>query len=285
MLPERGGSATFARHALQRAGQLHRRLGDPDRLRDRHRARGDLGAALPDADLVGVHRHGAARSSPAALVIALTAALTIGGFTGAGRAAAARRDRDRRRGAAARGDRRRAADLVRPRRADRRARPVRLDRQPRATSIYAGVIATVAFAGIEAAANLAPEIRTERRATCASWWSSRATLVPLIYVGVAAVALMAVPVVATPDGPQTALGGDLPRGAGARRGAELRPGLGLGPDAGRGGRDRAGGADLGGEHGDARALAPRLRARDQPPDPELARQAQPALRRRRTWRS
>ena len=40
---------------------------------------------------------------------------------------------------------------------------------------------------------------------------------------------------------------------------------------------RPGGADLGGEHGDAGALAPRLRARDQPPDPELARQAEPAL--------
>ena len=57
MLPERGGSATFARHGVQeRAGQLHRRLGDPDRLRDRDRPRGDLGAALPDPDLVRVHR-------------------------------------------------------------------------------------------------------------------------------------------------------------------------------------------------------------------------------------
>ena len=57
MLPERGGSATFARAAFkQRARQLHRRLGDPDRLRDRDRPGGDLGAALPDPDLVGVHR-------------------------------------------------------------------------------------------------------------------------------------------------------------------------------------------------------------------------------------
>ena len=65
MLPERGGSATFARHAFERAGQLHRRLGDPDRLRDRDRARGALGAALPDADLVGLHRHGGRDRSPA----------------------------------------------------------------------------------------------------------------------------------------------------------------------------------------------------------------------------
>ena len=71
--------------------------------------------------------------------------------------------------------------------------------------IYAGVIATVAFAGIEAAANLAPDIRSApidlRKLVVAA-----ATLVPLIYVGVAVVALMALPVVATPDGPQTALG-------------------------------------------------------------------------------
>jgi APA family basic amino acid/polyamine antiporter len=71
--------------------------------------------------------------------------------------------------------------------------------------IYAGVIATVAFAGIEAAANLAPDIRTApidlRKLVVAA-----ATLVPLVYVGVSVVALMAVPVVQTPDGPQTELG-------------------------------------------------------------------------------
>ena len=71
--------------------------------------------------------------------------------------------------------------------------------------IYAGVIATVAFAGIEAAANLAPDIRTApvdlRKLVVAA-----ALLVPLIYVGVSVVALMAVPVVPTADGPQTALG-------------------------------------------------------------------------------
>ena len=65
-----------------------------------------------------------------------------------------------------------------------------------------------------------------------------ASLVPLIYAGIAAIALMAVPVVPAPDGPHTALGGDVHRGAGARGGPELRPGLGLGRDAGGGGRDR-----------------------------------------------
>ena len=36
---------------LQRADRLHRRLGDPDRLPDRDRPGGDLGAPLPGADL------------------------------------------------------------------------------------------------------------------------------------------------------------------------------------------------------------------------------------------
>jgi basic amino acid/polyamine antiporter, APA family len=71
--------------------------------------------------------------------------------------------------------------------------------------IYAGVIATVAFAGIEAAANLAPDIRSApidlRKLVVVA-----AALVPVIYVGVSVVALMAVPVLPTPDGPQTALG-------------------------------------------------------------------------------
>jgi APA family basic amino acid/polyamine antiporter len=71
--------------------------------------------------------------------------------------------------------------------------------------IYAGVIATVAFAGIEAAANIAPDIRSApidlRKLVVAA-----AVLVPLVYVGVAAVSLMVLPVVPTPDGPETALG-------------------------------------------------------------------------------
>jgi APA family basic amino acid/polyamine antiporter len=72
--------------------------------------------------------------------------------------------------------------------------------------IYAGVIATVAFAGIEAAANLAPDLdlgKVDLRQVL----TASASLVPLIYFGVAVVALMAVPVVSTPDGPRTELGG------------------------------------------------------------------------------
>ncbi len=73
-------------------------------------------------------------------------------------------------------------------------------------AIYALVIATVAFAGIEAAADLAPDLEWDapslRRSVTAG-----ATLLPILYAGVAAVALMAVPVVIGPNGPETALGG------------------------------------------------------------------------------
>jgi APA family basic amino acid/polyamine antiporter len=69
--------------------------------------------------------------------------------------------------------------------------------------VYAAVIATVALAGLEAASNLAPDLEWEpddlRRVAATSW------LVPLLYAGMAAVALMVVPVVATPSGPETAL--------------------------------------------------------------------------------
>ena len=74
-------------------------------------------------------------------------------------------------------------------------------------AVYALVIATVAFAGIEAASDLAPDLdwsgRDLRRSVTAG-----AALLPVVYAGVAAVALMAVPVVLGPDGPSTALGGE-----------------------------------------------------------------------------
>ena len=74
-------------------------------------------------------------------------------------------------------------------------------------AIYAFVIATVAFAGIEAAADLAPDLTWDvpdlRRAVTLG-----AALLPIVYAGVAAVALMAVPVVMTPSGPESELGGD-----------------------------------------------------------------------------
>ncbi|HWO47718.1 MAG TPA: APC family permease, partial [Solirubrobacterales bacterium] len=73
--------------------------------------------------------------------------------------------------------------------------------------VYAAVVAMLAYAGIEAASDLAPEIDVSRedlkRVT-----SVGALGVPLVYAGMAAIALMAVPVVGGPDGPHTALGNE-----------------------------------------------------------------------------
>ena len=134
------------------------------------------------------------------------------------------------------------------------------------------MIATVAFAGIEAASDLAPDLDWDvpdlRRAVTAG-----AALLPIVYAGVAAVALMAVPVMVTPDGPESALGGEFIE----------EPILGVAKSF-----DPAwvsdlmqvvvvavapGGAGLGGVDGDARPVAPRLRAGDEPADPELAGEA------------
>src|SRR5215211_1858567 len=72
--------------------------------------------------------------------------------------------------------------------------------------VYSLVIATIAYAGIEAASDLAPDLEFEpgdlRRVL-----SVGAVAIPLIYAGIAAVALMAVPVVPGPGGPETALAG------------------------------------------------------------------------------
>jgi APA family basic amino acid/polyamine antiporter len=73
--------------------------------------------------------------------------------------------------------------------------------------VYAAVVAMLAYAGIEAASDLAPDIDVSRR-DLKRVASIGALGVPLIYAGMAAVALMAVPVVAGPEGPQTALGGE-----------------------------------------------------------------------------
>jgi APA family basic amino acid/polyamine antiporter len=73
--------------------------------------------------------------------------------------------------------------------------------------VYAAVVAMLAYAGIEAASDLAPDIEVEPR-DLKRIVSVGAVAVPLVYAGMAAIALMAVPVVAGPDGPRTALGGE-----------------------------------------------------------------------------
>jgi APA family basic amino acid/polyamine antiporter len=74
--------------------------------------------------------------------------------------------------------------------------------------VYAAVVATIAYAGIEAASDLAPDLDFEPH-DLKRVLSAGAILVPLMYAGIAAVALMAVPVEPGPDGPQTALAGPL----------------------------------------------------------------------------
>ena len=71
--------------------------------------------------------------------------------------------------------------------------------------VYAPVVAMLAYAGIEAASDLAPDIDVEPR-DLKRIVSLGAIAVPLVYAGMAAIALMALPVVAGPHGPETALG-------------------------------------------------------------------------------
>jgi basic amino acid/polyamine antiporter, APA family len=74
-------------------------------------------------------------------------------------------------------------------------------------TVYAAVVAMLAYAGIEAASDLAPDINVSRR-DLKRVAGIGAIAVPLVYAGMAAIALMAVPVVGGPDGPQTALGSE-----------------------------------------------------------------------------
>lgn len=73
--------------------------------------------------------------------------------------------------------------------------------------VYAAVVAMLAYAGIEAASDLAPDIDVSRR-DLKRVAGIGAIGVPLVYAGMAAIALMAVPVVGGPEGPQTALGNE-----------------------------------------------------------------------------
>ncbi len=89
---------------------------------------------------------------------------------------------------------------------DRLTEQLNLFADPSFTDIaYAGVVAMLAYAGIEAASDLAPDINVHPR-DLKRVVSLGAITVPLVYAGMAAIALMAVPVVAGPQGPETALG-------------------------------------------------------------------------------
>jgi APA family basic amino acid/polyamine antiporter len=74
-------------------------------------------------------------------------------------------------------------------------------------AVYALVVAMLAYAGIEAASDLAPDIDVRRR-DLRQIVSVGAIAVPISYAAMAAIALMAVPVVAGPGGLETALGNE-----------------------------------------------------------------------------
>lgn len=72
-------------------------------------------------------------------------------------------------------------------------------------AFYAAVLAMLAYAGIEAVSNLIPDLdldpeRYGKVITRTIWF------VPVIYAGISAIALMALPVLPGPDGPMTELG-------------------------------------------------------------------------------
>ena len=69
---------------------------------------------------------------------------------------------------------------------------------------YALVISMVALAGIEAASNLAPDLAW-RKEDLKNVLRAGGVVVPFVYVGMSFVALMALPVVDGPGGPETAL--------------------------------------------------------------------------------
>lgn len=72
--------------------------------------------------------------------------------------------------------------------------------------VYSAVIATIAYAGIEAASDLSPDLEFEPE-DLKRVLSVGTLLVPLLYAGVSAVALMALPVQAGRNGPETELAG------------------------------------------------------------------------------
>jgi basic amino acid/polyamine antiporter, APA family len=72
--------------------------------------------------------------------------------------------------------------------------------------IYSAVIATIAYAGIEAASDLAPDLEFEP-ADLKRVVAVGTIAIPLLYAAISAVALMAIPVVGGPHGPETALAG------------------------------------------------------------------------------
>jgi APA family basic amino acid/polyamine antiporter len=202
MFGERGGSSSFARHAFN---ELVSFVAGWAILIDYiiiiSFAAVSTGHYL--GPLWGGFTHGWAEIVVAAGVIALAAAINIGGFT--------RYVRQRPLIVVALADVVLQAAVIvvgaivafHP---DRLTEHIDLFTTPSVKHIVEALaVATLAFAGIEAASDLAPDFSWRRRDLKRVVGGS-AMLLPVIYAGMAAIALMAVPVVEGPNGAHTALG-------------------------------------------------------------------------------
>jgi basic amino acid/polyamine antiporter, APA family len=202
MFVERGGSATFARHAFN---ELVSFVAGWAILIDYIIVIALAAISAPHylGPIWGGFTHGWVEIAVTAAVIAFSAGVNIAGFTGQVRQrpliVLAVADILLQLAVIAVG----AIVVLHP---DLLTSNLDLFTSPSAEDIFEALaVATLAFAGIEAASDLAPDLswgpRDLRRVV-----STTAVLLPLVYAGMTAVALMAVPVVPGPDGPHTALG-------------------------------------------------------------------------------
>jgi basic amino acid/polyamine antiporter, APA family len=201
MLRERGGSATFARHAFN---ELISFIAGWAILIDYLIviAAASITVSHYLTPISGQFGGGDVELAVAALVIALAAILNIADITG--------RNRQRRLVILAVAELGMqllviVVGLIVVMHPDRLTAELHLFSTPDVKDIvYSLVIATIAYAGIEAASDLAPDLEFEP-GDLNRVLGVGAIAIPLIYAGIAAVALMAVPVVQTAHGPETAL--------------------------------------------------------------------------------
>jgi len=202
MYGERGGSSSFARHAFN---ELVSFVAGWAILIDYIIiiSFASISVAHYMGPIWGGFAHGWAEIAVAAGVIALAAAINIGGFTRYVRQRPlifiALADVVLQAGVIVAG----ALVAFHP---DRLTAHIDLFTTPSVKHIVEALaVATLAFAGIEAASDLAPDFSWRRR-DLGRVVGASAMLLPVMYAGMAAIALMAVPVVQGPDGAQTALG-------------------------------------------------------------------------------
>jgi APA family basic amino acid/polyamine antiporter len=202
MFAERGGSSTLARHAFN---ELISFIAGWAILIDYIIVIALAAVSVPHylSPIWGGFTHGWAEIAVAGWVIVFTAAVNIAGFTGHVRQrpliALALADIVLQVAVIAVG----AIVVFDP---ELLTRNVDLFTQPTARQIVEALaVATLAFAGIEAASDLAPDLEWEPR-DMGRVVSTTAVLLPLVYAGMAAVALTALPVVEGPNGAHTPLG-------------------------------------------------------------------------------